>query len=69
MSKYIVSNKKILGGTPVVVGTRIPAQRILYLFKDNYTIEAIHAEYPQLSTELIYKVIDEIAQNLKANQA
>ncbi len=69
MSKYIVSNEKILGGSPVIVGTRIPAERILYLFRDGYTIEAIHDEYPQLNPELIYKVIDEIAQNLKTNQA
>ena len=69
MSKYIVSDKQILGGTPVITGTRIPAELVLYLFRDGYTIEAIHEEYPQLNEELIYKVIDEIAQNIKANQA
>ena len=69
MSKYIVSDPKIMGGVPVVAGTRIPAKRILYLFRDGYTIEAIHEDYPQLSVELISKVIDEIVQNLEANRA
>lgn len=69
MSKYIVSNPNILGGVPIIAGTRIPAKRILYLFRDGYTIEAIHEEYPQLSVEMIDKVIDEIIQNLDACRA
>ncbi|KKW09753.1 MAG: hypothetical protein UY49_C0039G0009 [Microgenomates group bacterium GW2011_GWC1_49_7] len=69
MSKYIVSNPNILGGVPIIAGTRIPAKQILYLFRDGYTIEAIHEEYPQLSVEIIDKVIDEIVQNLDANRA
>lgn len=69
MSKYIVSNPNILGGVPIIAGTRIPAKRILYLFRDGYTMEAIHEEYPQLSVELIDKVIDEIIQNLDASRA
>ena len=69
MHKYIISDPNILGGTPIVAGTRIPAKRILYLFRDGYTIEAIHEDYPQLSVEVINKVIDEIVQNLEACRA
>lgn len=69
MSKYIVSNPNILGGVPIIVGTRIPAKRILYLFRDGYTIDAIHEEYPQLSVQIINKVIDEIIQNIDAYRA
>ena len=69
MKKYIISDPNILGGTPIIAGTRIPAKRILYLFRDGYTIEAIHEDYPQLSVEVIDKVIDEIVQNLEACRA
>lgn len=69
MSKYIISNSKILGGVPVVSGTRIPASRILYLFRDGYTVEAIHEDYPQLSIKLIHNVIEEIIDNLEAYRA
>jgi uncharacterized protein (DUF433 family) len=69
MSKYITTNSAILGGAPVIAGTRIPASRILYLFKDGYTVEAIHEDYPQLSITLINNVIEEIIENLKAAQA
>ena len=69
MSKYIVSNPHILGGTPVISGTRIPASRILYLFRDGYTVENIHSDYPQLSIETINCVIEEIVENLNASRA
>ena len=69
MSKYIVSNPNILGGVPTIAGTRIPAKQMLYLFRDGYTIEAIHDEYPQLSIQVINRVIDEIIQNLDAHKA
>jgi len=69
MKKYIISDPKILGGTPIIAGTRIPAKRILYLFRDGYTIEAIHEDYPQLSIEVINKVIEEIIQNLEICRA
>ena len=69
MSKYIISDPKILGGTPIIAGTRIPAKRILYLFRDGYTIEAIHEDYPQLSKGIINKVIEVIVDNLEVCRA
>ncbi len=62
MSKYITSDPNILGGTPVIADTRIPIKRIIYLFGDGYTVEAIHEEYPHVSIEKINGVINEIAQ-------
>lgn len=66
MSKYITSNPTILGGVPVITGTRIPVSRIIYLFKDGYTIEAIHEDYPHVSISKLNGVIEEIVQNLDA---
>ena len=62
MDKYIVSNPNILGGAPVIKGTRIPIERILFLLKDGYNLEAIHLEYPQIDIKILEKVIDELSQ-------
>jgi uncharacterized protein (DUF433 family) len=48
MGKYIISDPDILGGTPVIKGTRVPIGRILFLLKDGYTLEAIHEDYPHI---------------------
>jgi uncharacterized protein (DUF433 family) len=61
MDKYIVSNPNILGGAPVIKGTRIPIERILFLLKDGYNLEAIHLEYPQVDIKTLEKVIDELS--------
>lgn len=59
MNKVIVSNPEILGGTPVIKGTRIPVSRILFLLKDGYTVEAIQEEYPHIELKIIKRAIDE----------
>lgn len=59
MNKLIISDPKILGGKPVLAGTRIPVSLILEFLKDGYTIETVHDFYPQLSTKTIERVINE----------
>jgi uncharacterized protein (DUF433 family) len=59
MKNYIVSDPNILGGTPVVIGTRVPIETILYLLKDGYPLEVIHDDYPQISMETLSGAIDE----------
>lgn len=58
--KYIVSDKKILSGTPVIAGTRIPIARILFLLKQGYTLEDIHNEYDHVSVTKLEGVLDEL---------
>ncbi len=62
MSKYIVSDPNMLGGAPVIRGTRIPIERILFLLKDGYNLDAIHEEYPHIDKHVLEAVIDELAQ-------
>ncbi len=62
MKHYIVSSPDILGGKPVIAGTRIPIDQILFLLKSGFTIEAINEEYPQLDIKTISGTIDEAAQ-------
>lgn len=66
-NRYINSNPKILGGKPVIVGTRIPVDQILFLLREGYTIEAIKGEYPQLDTKTIAGTVDEAAQIVNKN--
>ena len=67
MKQYIISNPDILGGKPVIAGTRIPIDQILTLLKNGFTVEAISEEYPQLKKEIILGVIDETAQLINKN--
>jgi uncharacterized protein (DUF433 family) len=59
MKKYIESKPNILGGTPVITGTRIPIARVLFLLKDGYTVEAIHEDYPYVDIKTLKGAIDE----------
>lgn len=61
MRKYISSDPQILGGAPVIKGTRIPVARILFLLKDGYTVELIHDQYPHVDIKTISGAIDEMA--------
>lgn len=63
MSKNITCDANILGGTPVISGTRIPISRVIYLLKVGYTVDAIQEEYPQVSLEKLNDVLDEVAQS------
>jgi len=67
MKKFIVSNPKIMGGKPVIAGTRIPVDQILFLLKDGYTVEAIHEQYPQVSTITISGTVSEAAKIINKN--
>lgn len=59
MGQHITSDPDILGGTPVIKGTRVPMERILFLLKDGYTLEAIHEDYPHIDLHTLSSAIDE----------
>lgn len=62
--KYITSNPETMTGKLVIVGTRVPVARILFLLKEGYTIEAIQEEYPHVSLKKIKGAVDELIQKL-----
>ena len=35
-----------MGGSPVIRGTRVPIEVILYRLKEGYSIEELHKHYP-----------------------
>lgn len=66
MSDIIESNPKILGGKPIIKGTRIPVALIYELIGLNYSINQILEEYPHLNKEIILTLL-EIGKEAKEN--
>ena len=58
--KYIVSDPKILSGTPIVSGTRVPVSRLLFLLKQGYSLKELHREYNHISLVTLENVVDEL---------
>jgi len=57
MPVLIESDPEILGGKPVVKGTRIPVDLVLELVEAGYSPEEIAEEYPELKPEIIIQLI------------
>lgn len=70
MVELIETNPEILGGKPVIKGTRIPVSLIFELLSLNYSVDQIIKEYPSLSKEIILNLIklgkdaQELLQNI-----
>ena len=54
----IISNPEILGGKPVIKGTRIPVYQILKLLSAGYSIEKVVEDYPDITAEDVKAAID-----------
>ena len=61
----IVINPKILLGKPVIKGTRLSVEFVLDLLANNWTIEQILDDYPQLKREDIIAVLKYAAEIVK----
>ena len=51
---YIVSNKEICGGSPIIKNTRITVWSIIKWYKIGFSIEEILREFPQLTPSQIH---------------
>lgn len=59
MTSPISSNSSVMGGEPVIAGTRIPIQRIAYFARQgNATVDFLQNEYPHLTKSKLNKVIN-----------
>ena len=57
MTAIIEVDPEILGGKPVIKGTRIPVDLVLELVELGYSVDQIIEEYPQLSKDVIAEVL------------
>jgi len=48
MPQIIETNPKILGGQPVIKGTRIPVARVVSLYIQGYKVSDFKKDYPYL---------------------
>jgi len=51
-----------MGGAPVIQGTRIPIEVILYRLKEGHTLEQLHTLYPWVDRTILERAIDEAIQ-------
>ena len=61
----IVVDPKVLVGKPVIRGTRLSVEFILDLLANNWTIDEILIEYPQLEREDIIAALKYAAEMVK----
>lgn len=52
-SAQITTDPQVLGGKPVIAGTRISVQRILEKMRDGWTISDLLDDYPHLIRQQI----------------
>ncbi len=65
MYEHIVTNPEILGGKPIIRGTRISVEFILELFASGADHKDILNAYPHLPAEGIEEALRYAAQTLK----
>lgn len=68
MQNRITFNPKILGGKPVIKGTRISVEFILELLASGMTPQDIIQEYPQLKRGDVQAAIDYAVKTVKREE-
>ena len=58
-SSGIVSNPEIMGGTPVLAGTRVPFQTLLDYLESGAPLEEFLEDFPSVSRELAVVALKE----------
>jgi uncharacterized protein (DUF433 family) len=61
----IVSKPGVLGGKPVIEGTRISVEHILEMIGAGATAKDIAAGYPDLTEEAVYEAVRFAARQLR----
>ncbi len=55
--RYIVRDPKIVGGQPVIRGTRVTLRTVLASLAEGATVEQILADFPTLSEDAVRAVV------------
>ena len=53
---------KILGGDPVITGTRIPIERVYHLVRQGESVDGLLSAYPQVKPKTINYIISYLMQ-------
>ena len=68
MNERIIFNPKILGGKPIIRGTRISVEFVLELLASGMTLPEIIQEYPHLTPKDILAVLEYAAKTIKKQE-
>jgi uncharacterized protein (DUF433 family) len=68
MNEYIQIDHLICGGKPVIRGTRIMIKNILGMIAGGYTIDKVVEAYPELTIDVVQKVLEYIAEVIDEEQ-
>jgi uncharacterized protein (DUF433 family) len=59
MISVVSVNPKILGGTPVFTGTRVPVESLFDYLKHGRTIDYFLEQFPTVKREQVEKLLDD----------
>jgi len=59
MPSVITINPKILGGTPVFTGTRVPVESLFDYLKHGRTIDFFLEQFPTVKRQQVEKLLDD----------
>ena len=66
-NEFVSSNPQVLGGKPVIRGTRISVELVLEKIAAGDSIEDIVASYPHLTREAVQAAVTFAAETLRAD--
>jgi uncharacterized protein (DUF433 family) len=69
MSSVINRNPKILGGTPVFSGTRVPVEALFDHLRAGYTIVYFLEQFPSVQREQVEALLDEARTKTLSQEA
>jgi len=58
VSDFITIDSDILGGMPVVKGTRVPVRSLFEYLEDNYTLEQFLECFPTVTRKMALRVLE-----------
>ena len=67
--QIVQSDPEVVSGTPVFVGTRVPAQALLDYLEGGETIEEFLDDFPSVSREQVIAFLEEAGRALLASIA
>ena len=59
MADVICSNPKVLGGTPVFTGTRVPVESLFDYLKRGRSIDYFLEQFPTVGREQVEELLDD----------
>ncbi len=67
--RLIVSDRDILGGTPVFAGTRVPVKNLTDCLESGGSIDEFLTDFPSVTREQVIAFLEEARAQLSANVA